>query len=85
MKIKQDSKNQSTFSTQPLKKEWYRRWDLNPHTQRVPDFESSASAIPPLRLVYVYKLTHKCEKSKSVFKKMLKNLYFMLFYIQDYR
>ena len=28
---------------------WYRRWDLNPYSQREPDFESSASAIPPLR------------------------------------
>ena len=28
---------------------WYRRWDLNPHSQREPDFESSASAISPLR------------------------------------
>ncbi|MBQ9790698.1 MAG: hypothetical protein IJW24_03790, partial [Clostridia bacterium] len=31
-----------------------------------------------------YKLTHKCEKSKRVFKKKLKNPYFVLFYIQKY-
>ena len=28
---------------------WYRRWNLNPHSRGEPDFESSASAIPPLR------------------------------------
>ena len=31
---------------------WYRRWDSNPHGELPPlDFESSASAIPPLRLI----------------------------------
>ena len=34
-------------------KKWYRRWDLNPHVLGTPDFESSASAIPPLRHILV--------------------------------
>ena len=43
-------KNPETFTFQgKITKKWYRRWDLNPHSQREPDFESSASAISPLR------------------------------------
>ena len=64
-------------------KKWCRRWDLNPYALRAADFESAASAIPPLRQqsFYLFNILYSAYIS-SLFSKKQKKLFSNLFTAQ---